>query len=380
MSDVGPDDLHVQQIAGGPTIYEDIQGVVSTARGLLDKYNLRAQNLSYGIREVLKDPELANSSALEYSNMLDEGKRFKFVSNYIVASSSEAIDEMAVTAFRLGYVTVKLTAVGSYVTKTDEPKVRQISKEYAKIIALLILAVENKITTTEMYESLKNSKIFDISENKLLEIFPSKEKWGRGLYLLISPPKISTNLPKSMENGEAYTGKTGNNQELSLYFSLDWYLKTEQYPILKKYVVWFLGVASAGRDGNTKYAGAFGYSNLAVDVYRKFKNNFFKSVRTQDCNVSCSQGGSKDPEEKDISIKDEEDEKRSIHEAILPDRVLREGNTNFLFLNVNDGDDLLELGNSSSYTFTNIGDLHIIRIVRYQCSCDGLCTLSDRAK
>ena len=67
-----------------------------------------------------------------------------------------------------------------------------------------------------------------------------------------------------------------------------------------------------------------------------------------------------------------EDEKLKI-EAILPDQVLRHNNTNFFFLNINDGEELLELGDGSGNTSTNVRDLHVIRIVRFQCNCDGAC-------
>lgn len=61
------------------------------------------------------------------------------------------------------------------------------------------------------------------------------------------------------------------------------------------------------------------------------------------------------------------------HAAILPGRVLRDNDTNLLFLSINDEDELFELESGNYYTFTNVGDLHVIRIVRFQCNCDGSC-------
>lgn len=40
-----------------------------------------------------------------------------------------------------------------------------------------------------------------------------------------------------------------------------------------------------------------------------------------------------------------------------------------MFMNINDGDELLNLG----YTYTGVSDLHVIRIAKYQCNCDGHC-------
>ena len=66
-------------------------------------------------------------------------------------------------------------------------------------------------------------------------------------------------------------------------------------------------------------------------------------------------------------------EERSKLAEILPDQVLRNKNTNLFFRSINEGEELLELGDGTGNTFTNIRDLHIIRIVRFQCNCDGSC-------
>lgn len=58
---------------------------------------------------------------------------------------------------------------------------------------------------------------------------------------------------------------------------------------------------------------------------------------------------------------------------ILPHEILSRNNTNFFFNNINDGEEFLKIVNDTNYKFTNVGDLHLIRIVRYQCKCDGSC-------
>lgn len=42
-------------------------------------------------------------------------------------------------------------------------------------------------------------------------------------------------------------------------------------------------------------------------------------------------------------------------------------------MNINDGEELLQLGDGFGNTSTNVRDLYIIRIVRFQCNCDGSC-------
>lgn len=60
--------------------------------------------------------------------------------------------------------------------------------------------------------------------------------------------------------------------------------------------------------------------------------------------------------------------------AILPERVLQENNSNLFFSCINDGDELLLLPKSGSdYVAVDVGDLHAIRITRYQCNCSGDC-------
>ncbi|KYN28217.1 hypothetical protein ALC57_02277 [Trachymyrmex cornetzi] len=103
----------------------------------------------------------------------------------------------------------------------------------------MILAVENKITKLEMYEQMKESPVCPLTD---------REEW-----------KIE------------YSEKRGSNQELALYFSLYWYMRTKQYPILRGYTVWFLNGSSYGRDGNTNAAGAFGYKIFTTDVYPEYE-------------------------------------------------------------------------------------------------------------
>lgn len=356
MSDLGANELNLNYISGGPTIKTDHRVLLMTSRTILDKYDLHAHKLAQSIREILKDDH--------ESPLNEDDKPFgSFVDNYVVASSKEGLDGMAVGAFRHGYVPIKISATSDNLSNTTTNVLRIISKDYTRLVSLMILAVEDKITRTEMYKDIRENIVtFDLTENMFLNIFPSKENWGCGLYLLISPPSsFMTYKARSGKAEQQLAGspKTGNNQELAIYFSLDWYLRVERYPILREYIVWFLGGASDGRDGNTNYAGAYAYGNLAVDVYRKFENH-------EPSTKSGIEG---------FDSEHLQGEKRAIHESILPHRVLASGNANLFFLNVNAGEELLKLVDANGSTQTRVGDLHLVRIVRNQCCCDGLCTM-----
>lgn len=72
------------------------------------------------------------------------------------------------------------------------------------------------------------------------------------------------------------------------------------------------------------------------------------------------------------ALKDAEEMKEK-YAMILPERVLRENNTNLFFSSINNGDELLQLKNESYYMLADVGDLHIIQIVRFQCNCSETC-------
>ncbi|XP_046613602.1 glycerate kinase-like [Neodiprion virginianus] len=342
MSDVPGNLPHL--VAGSPTVNDPGK---DAALAVVRKYKLE-ESLPPAVREVLherppvKDP------------LVDENYKFKFVDYHVLADTGDAIRGMTDAAFRLGLVPVSLSS-------TVVGPVREVSRAYAQVTALMILAAEGKISKLEMYDAMKFDRVLPLSEEKIREIFPSKERWGLGLCLL------SGGAPNADLSEES---RTGPNQDLALYFSLDWYLKVKENPILNDYVVWFLGGSTDGIDGNTKAAGAYGYGSLGPAVFKRYKE---LTLEESALDIKVRGMLRADPESQETrnavrryeSLRDE----LSRVSAILPDRVLRERNANFMFTNINDGDELLNLG----YTYTNVCDLHIIRIARYQCSCNGQC-------
>ncbi|XP_046741058.1 glycerate kinase-like [Diprion similis] len=342
MSDVPGNLPHL--IAGSPTVNDPGK---NAALAVVRKYKLE-ESLPSAVRDVLYEKPPAKDP------LVNENNQFKFVDYHVLADTGDAIRGMTDAAFRLGLVpvTISSTVVGP---------VREVSRAYAQVTALMILAAEGKISKLEMYDAMKFDQVLPLSEEKVREIFPSKERWGLGLCLLLGGAP-SADLSEK--------GRTGPNQDLALYFSLDWYLKVKENPILNDYVVWFLGGSTAGIDGNTQAAGAYGYGSLGPAVFKRYKE-LTQEESALDIKVRGMLRANPESPETQNAVKRYESlrDELSRVSAILPDRVLRERNANFMFMNINDGDELLNL----DYTYTNVSDLHIIRIARYQCSCDGEC-------
>ncbi|XP_032671021.1 glycerate kinase-like isoform X2 [Odontomachus brunneus] len=239
-----------EQLGGGPCVYEQ-----KDQRGLavLKKYKL-LDKVSQSVREVLGTPKSAETPA---DAQLNENSRYKFVEQYVIACNADAMAHMATQVLRLGLSPLKL---GSTCSGT----VHEFAQEYAKIAALMILAVERKITRLELYEQMKESPVCSLTDQKVWELFPTEDKWALGLCLLLGGRP-------TVHLGDAHSAQSGPNQELALYFSLYWCMRTKQYPILRGYTVWFLGGSSYGRDGNTSAAGAYGYKSLTEDVYSEYE-------------------------------------------------------------------------------------------------------------
>ncbi|XP_011878395.1 PREDICTED: glycerate kinase-like [Vollenhovia emeryi] len=336
------------QLGGDPCTYDPKD---RRALDILTKYGL-IDKVSQSVRKLLWEfgPLITGVDA-----QLDEKKRYKFVQQYMIAHSADAVECMAAEALKLGLSPLKLNF-------TCGGTVEEFAQEYAKIASLMILAVENKITKLEMYEQMKESPVCPLTDREVWEMFPTKDKWGLGLCLLLGGRP-------TVHLGE-HPGKGGPNQELALYFSLYWYMRTKQYPILRGYTVWFLGCSSYGKDGNTNAAGAFGYKSLATDVYPEYekarsvhKAAFLKWRRL----AEDKQNESEIAEARQAAEDAEETMKR--YAAILPEQVLKGNNTNLFFSSINDGDELLQLRSKNYYALVDVGDLHVIRIARFQCNC-----------
>ncbi|KZC09400.1 PREDICTED: glycerate kinase-like [Dufourea novaeangliae] len=340
------------QLSGGPCVYDPKD---DTALQIMTKYGI-FERLPQSVRELLEETIPWTMVA---DKQVTESKKYKFVHEYVVACNADAMECMAVEVFKLGLFPVKLNS-------TCFGEVQEFAREYVKITSLMILAVEGKINQLDMYQEMKESPVCPLTDKKVHEIFPAKDKWGLGLCLLLGG-RQTVNLC-------AEPGKGGPNQELALYFSLYWYMRTEQFPILREYTVWFLGGSSHGKDGNTSAAGAFGYKSLGTDVYPKYEKalgeyntayaNWWKLKEDKQNQFAI---------ERAYNVMKDHEATRNKFKDIIPKHSLEKNDTNTMFISINDEDELLELKTGNYYTFTDVGDLHIIRIVKFQCNCDGIC-------
>ncbi|XP_017792097.1 PREDICTED: glycerate kinase-like [Habropoda laboriosa] len=330
----------ISQLSGGPCVYDPKD---DKALAILAKYNL-IDRIPLSVKDLVEE---TIPWVMAADKQLDENKNYKFVHEDVIACNADAMECMSVEVFKLGLFPIKLNS-------TCSGKIDEFAREYVKMASLMILAVENKINKLDMYEEMKESPVCPLTDIKVQEIFPTKDNWGLGLCLLLGGRPI-VNLCSDPGHG-------GPNQELALYFSLYWYMRTQQFPILREYTVWFLGGSSYGREGNTETAGAFGYKSLSTDVYPEYE-------KAQSAFNTAYAKWWKLNEDKRFESKIADAQKemqeleliRNKYADILPNRVLTENNTNLLFLNINDEDELLELKSGNYYTFTNVGDLHIIR-------------------
>ncbi|XP_050463446.1 glycerate kinase-like [Cataglyphis hispanica] len=345
-----------EQLGGGPCVYDPKD---QRALAILTKYKL-IDKVSQNIREVLREFDLRKARA---DTQLDEKKRYKFVQQYVMACNADAIECMATEALKLGLSPLKLNS-------TCSGTVEELAQEYAKIASLMILAIENKITQLEMYEQMKESPVCPLTDQKVWEIFPTKDKWGLGLCLLLGG-QPAVNLDEN-------SGKGGPNQELALYFSLYWYMRTKQYPILRNYTVWFLGGSSDGRDGNTSAADAFGYKSLATDVHPEYEKakSMYKTAFLKWRKLTEDKQSESEIAEALQAMKDAEKVKEK-YAAVLPEQVLRKNNVNLFFSSINNGDELLQLNRENYYTLADVGDLHVIHIARFQCNCSDTCHVDE---
>lgn len=239
----------MSQLSGGPCAYDPKD---ETALGIVAKYRL-LERVPLSVRDLLEE---TIPWVMAADKQLDENKKFKFVYEYVIACNADAMECMSVEVSKLGLFPIKLNS-------TCFGALREFAKEYVKMTSLMILAVEGKIDRLDMYEQMKDSPICPLTDAKVQEIFPRKDKWGLGICLLLGGRPTMSLCPEP--------GKGGPNQELALYFSLYWYFRTEQYPILREYTVWFLGGSSYGKDGNTVATGAFSYKSLGTDIYPNYE-------------------------------------------------------------------------------------------------------------
>ncbi|XP_015440402.1 PREDICTED: glycerate kinase-like [Dufourea novaeangliae] len=391
LSDIVGDPIDL--IASGPTVYNSKTSKQSIA--ILKKYELYDKvegDLKKAImaKETFKDKPLLTGKRKK--------KEFKHVKNIILGNN-----EVAVKAAALEALCKKLVPI---ILRTDVTgNVHNVSLAYVHVTSLICLALEKKLAKGEFFEKVRDIPVLSLPPTKVDEIYNLLENVsGEGIVL------IGGGEPTVIVNGN---GKGGRNQELALYFSLDWLAKIKSNPHFAEYDVIMLSAGTDGQDGPTDATGAFGYPAIGPiihDLYTKVKlatskmihnlqmkkeamnkkeeeRRKLEQLRPQEvCKLHELSGfvikGKKESQsekhvctetEKEIK-EDEENEMEDVLpliyrtmevERMLPKNTLNDNDTYNLYSRFKKGSDLFKTG----FTGTNVMDLHFIYIKKRKCDC-----------
>ncbi|KZC06859.1 Glycerate kinase [Dufourea novaeangliae] len=301
LSDIVGDPIDL--IASGPTVYNSKTSKQSIA--ILKKYELYDKvegDLKKAImaKETFKDKPLLTGKRKK--------KEFKHVKNIILGNN-----EVAVKAAALEALCKKLVPI---ILRTDVTgNVHNVSLAYVHVTSLICLALEKKLAKGEFFEKVRDIPVLSLPPTKVDEIYNLLENVsGEGIVL------IGGGEPTVIVNGN---GKGGRNQELALYFSLDWLAKIKSNPHFAEYDVIMLSAGTDGQDGPTDATGAFGYPAIGPIIH-------------------------------DLYTK-----------RMLPKNTLNDNDTYNLYSRFKKGSDLFKTG----FTGTNVMDLHFIYIKKRKCDC-----------
>lgn len=337
ISDIISDPIDL--IASGPTVYTTRPSKEVT--DILKKYDL-LKNLEGGFKALVntKEPK-------EDKNLLNKKKQFKHVQNIIIGNNLIAMEAVREASLRKNLRPVIL--------RNDvKGDVHDVSIAYTHIAYFIYLALEKLISRQDMFEKMKNDPVISLDAKKIDEIFDVVEENREQGIILIGGGEPTVRVTGS--------GKGGRNQELALYFSLDWLSKVKTLPSLSKYEVIILSGGTDGQDGPTDAAGAFGYPAIAPIIHnlrekiRKLQK--LKKITKYDFNLPYV----------DFDV-----EKMPVHldsiskeiEHLIPENVLKENDTYNFYSRFKKGEDLIKTG----FTGTNVMDLHLIYIRKRQCEC-----------
>ncbi|KAI4494143.1 hypothetical protein M0802_009177 [Mischocyttarus mexicanus] len=374
----------IELIASGPTVYNP--KLSEEVIAVLKKYDL-FKTIESDLKNLITSAETFNDTPL-----LDSEKKFKHVSNIILANNMTAVEEARVEALRKKLVPIILQ-------NNIKGHVHDVSLAYVNMANLICLALNKTLSIEDFLTNVNKSGIISLTAEKVKEIYSMIENVNGGGVVLIAAGEPTVKVTG--------TGKGGRNQELALYFSLDWLAKVKSNPLLAAYDVVIFSGGTDGQDGPTDAAGAFGYPAFAPVVYELLE--ILKSIRIQEITASQSKKENKTGNEiihqdpckryvlsdyltpKSIKLTDEESneipkeiddiESLDIHEyenkyktelmtmeveRIIPENVLAENNSYNFFSRYKKGEDLVKTG----FTGTNVMDLHFIYIKKHDCTCE----------
>ncbi|XP_046818998.1 glycerate kinase-like [Vespa crabro] len=383
ISDIIDDPIDL--IASGPTVYNPKSPEEVIA--VLKKYNL-FQTVENDLKDIITSTETFNDAPL-----LDSEKKFKHVNNIILANNMTAIEGARLEALRKNLVPIILQ-------NNIKGDVHDISLAYVHVTNLICLALNKTLTMENFITSVNKSEIISLKAEKVKEIYSVIENVNKNGVVLIGAGEPTVKVTG--------TGKGGRNQELALYFSLDWLAKVKTNPVLAAYDVVIFSGGTDGQDGPTDAAGAFGYPAFAPMVYELLA--ILKSKRILELAASQSKKTDKitdevmpqDPckryvfsdylkpksieltnQESNVEIveeiddtelldKDEYEKKYKTElmmmevERMIPENALTENDSYNFFSRFMKGENLIKTG----LTGTNVMDLHFIYIKKRDCTCE----------
>lgn len=337
ISDIVSDPIDL--IASGPTVYK--AKPTKEVLEIVKKYDL-LKDVEGGLKALLNSKE-----PKEEKDVLNKKKQFKHVHNVIIGNNLIAMNAAREASLRKN--------LQSIILRNDvQGDVQIVSNAYTHFAFLVCLALEKLIDRRNFFENIKSDAILAVDARKVDEIFDVvEENSGQGIIL------IGGGEPTVKVKG---SGQGGRNQELALYFSLDWLLKVKQNPNLSKYEVIILSGGTDGQDGPTDAAGAFGYPAIApiiLDLQEKVKKlEKIKKLPPGDFNIPFI----------DFNVENMPKNLESIAkeiENLIPMNVLKENNTYNFYSRFKKGEDLIKTG----LTGTNVMDLHFVYIRKRQCEC-----------
>lgn len=381
MSDIINDPIDL--IASGPTVYNP--KAPEEVLGVLKKYNLM-KSIEGDLKSLIVSPETFNDQPL-----LNDEKEFKHVNNIILANNMTAVEGACSEALRRKLVPIVL--------RNDiQGDVHDVSLAYVNITHLMCLALNKTLSMEDFINNANKSKIITLTTERVQEIYSLIENVDRGGVVLIGAGE-----PTVKVTGQ---GKGGRNQELPIYFSLDWLAKVKSNPLLAAYDVVMFSGGTDGQDGPTDAAGAFGYPAFAPITHKlleilqlieikkhtaaKLKEESKKNIEVKpkdpckryvlsdyltpdSVKVPDEETNKKKLEEDDVLLDDVEYEKKYKTELmimeverLLPENTLKENDSYNFFSRFKKGKDLMKTG----FTGTNVMDLHFIHIKRRDCTCE----------
>ena len=333
MSDIIGDP--VDQIASGPTVYSPKSPEQVVA--ILKKYDLD-KTLEGNLKTVItsKQPK-------ENKELLDKNKQFKHVKNIVIANNLLAMEEAKIESLKKG--------ISPIILRNDvKGDVHDVSLAYVRATFYICLALEKHIERKDFFEKMGNDPFLPLDAKKVDEIFDIIENNSNQGVVLIGggEPTVKVKGP----------GKGGRNQELALYFSLDWLASIKSYPNLAKYEVVILSGGTDGQDGPTDAAGAFGYPAIAPIIYNlrdKLRKLQFQRILNRENSDSANLE----------EIPENLDSLSTEVERLIPEHVLKKNNSYNFYSRFKKGENLVKTG----LTGTNVMDLHLIYIRKRQCGC-----------